>query len=56
MKGFLNGVTAIALKEMLNIARDRLTLALLISVPMVQLLLFGFAIDLSEARFSGRAS
>jgi ABC-2 type transport system permease protein len=43
---FLRGVQAIAVKEALHIARDRLTLALLISVPLVQLLLFGFAIDL----------
>ena len=43
---FYNGVVAIALKEVLHITRDKLTLALLISVPLAQLLLFGFAINL----------
>lgn len=46
MKNFINGVAAVAGKEALHIVRDRLTLALLISVPIVQLLLFGYAIDL----------
>jgi len=46
MKVFLNGFWAVAAKEALHIVRDRLTLALLITVPIVQLLLFGFAIDL----------
>ena len=46
---FYNGVVAIALKEVLHITRDKLTLALLISVPLAQLLLFGFAINLHQA-------
>ncbi len=46
MSRWWRGVTAIAAKEALHIVRDRLTLALLISVPLVQLLLFGTAIDL----------
>ncbi len=46
MKRWLAGVRALAGKELLHIVRDRLTLALLISVPLVQLLLFGTAIDL----------
>jgi len=43
---FARGLWAIARKEALHIVRDRLTLALLLSVPIVQLLLFGFAINL----------
>ena len=46
MQRFYSGVIAIALKEVLHISRDRLTLALLISIPLAQLLLFGFAINL----------
>jgi ABC-2 type transport system permease protein len=46
MKTFLQGLKAIALKECLHTIRDRLTMALLITVPLVQLILFGFAIDL----------
>lgn len=46
MKAFWNGLVAIAIKETLHALRDRLTLALLISVPLVQMLLFGYAIDL----------
>jgi ABC-2 type transport system permease protein len=38
---------AIAKKEIWQLSRDRLTAILLISVPVAQILLFGFAIDLS---------
>lgn len=37
----------IAKKEIWQLSRDRLTAILLISVPLAQILLFGFAIDLS---------
>jgi ABC-2 type transport system permease protein len=37
---------AIAVKELRQIARDRLTAALLFGVPLAQLLLFGYAIEL----------
>ena len=46
MRNFYSGFIAVATKELLHIVRDRLTLALLISVPVIQLILFGFAIDL----------
>jgi ABC-2 type transport system permease protein len=46
MKGFLNGLFAVAAKETLHMLRDRLTLALLLTVPLVQILLFGYAIEL----------
>ncbi len=45
-RNFSNGFFAVAAKELLHIVRDRLTLALLISVPVIQIILFGFAIDL----------
>lgn len=40
-----------ASKECLQLSRDRLTAILLISVPLAQILLFGFAIDLSPKRW-----
>ena len=43
---FLRALVAVAVKEGLHAVRDRLTLILLISVPLVQLLLFGYAINL----------
>ena len=46
MHNFYSGFFAVATKELLHIVRDRLTLALLISVPVIQIILFGFAIDL----------
>ena len=46
MKRFWNGLLAVAAKEALHAVRDRLTLALLLTVPITQLLLFGYAIDL----------
>ena len=36
---------AIAWKELLQLARDRLTVAMMIALPIVQLLLFGYAIE-----------
>ena len=46
MTSFWKGVVAIALKETLHMLRDRLTLALIFGVPLVQILLFGYAINL----------
>ena len=46
MTPFWKGVVAIALKETLHMLRDRLTLALIFGVPLVQILLFGYAINL----------
>jgi ABC-2 type transport system permease protein len=40
-------VRAIAAKELLQILRDRLTAALVIGVPLAQILLFGYAIELA---------
>jgi ABC-2 type transport system permease protein len=46
MRGFsLSRVWAILVKEVLQIGRDRLTLAMIIGVPLLQLTLFGFAIN-----------
>ena len=46
MTSFWRGVGAIARKEALHMLRDRLTLALVFGVPLVQVLLFGYAINL----------
>jgi ABC-2 type transport system permease protein len=43
----LRQLWAIAQKECWQLLRDRLTLALLLSVPIAQVLLFGFAIELN---------
>ena len=45
MKRTLSRLWSIALKELLQLRRDRLTLAMMIALPMVQMLLFGYAID-----------
>ena len=45
-RGFsLGRIWAILVKEVLQIRRDRLTLAMIIGVPLMQLTLFGFAIN-----------
>jgi ABC-2 type transport system permease protein len=41
----LNRPLAIAWKELLQLRRDRLTLAMMIALPLVQLMLFGYAIN-----------
>ena len=45
MKFSLTRIWAILVKEVLQIRRDRLTLAMIIGVPLMQLTLFGFAIN-----------
>ncbi len=41
----LGRLGAVALKELLQLRRDRLTLAMMAALPVLQLLLFGYAID-----------
>ncbi|HBY04843.1 MAG TPA: ABC transporter permease [Desulfotomaculum sp.] len=41
----MNKILAIMKKEVLQMMRDRLTLAMVFALPMIQLLLFGFAIQ-----------
>ncbi len=36
---------AMVLKEFVQMRRDRLTLAMMVGIPVIQLLLFGYAID-----------
>jgi ABC-2 type transport system permease protein len=43
--GFWRRTGAMLLKEFLQLRRDRLTLATMITIPMMQLLLFGYAIN-----------
>ncbi|HET7084734.1 MAG TPA: ABC transporter permease [Rhizomicrobium sp.] len=45
MKFSFTRIWAILLKEVLQLRRDRLTLAMIIGVPLMQLTLFGFAIN-----------
>ena len=41
----ISRVLVIAWKELLQLRRDRLTLAMMLALPIVQLLLFGYAIN-----------
>jgi len=45
MRATLSRLWSIALKELLQLRRDRLTLAMMLALPVVQLMLFGYAID-----------
>jgi ABC-2 type transport system permease protein len=45
LNGFLRRLGAIMIKEALQLRRDRLTFAMMFGVPIMQLLLFGYAID-----------
>ena len=51
MRTFWRIVRAIAAKELRQIVRDRLTAALLVGVPIAQILLFGFAIDIAPRQW-----
>ncbi len=43
--GFFRRVGAMLLKELLQLRRDRVTLATMISIPLLQLIMFGYAIN-----------
>src|SRR6266436_737409 len=43
--GFWRRLGAMILKEFLQLRRDRITLATMITIPLMQLLLFGYAIN-----------
>ena len=43
--GFLSRLLAMIIKETLQLRRDRLTFAMMFGIPIMQLLLFGFAIN-----------
>ena len=43
--GFWRRVGAMILKEFLQLRRDRITLATMVTVPLMQLVLFGYAIN-----------
>jgi ABC-2 type transport system permease protein len=42
---WLTRLGSVALKELLQLRRDRLTMAMMIALPIVQVVLFGYAID-----------
>ena len=42
---FLNRIFAIAAKEIIQLRRDRLTLGMVVGIPALQLVLFGYAIN-----------
>jgi ABC-2 type transport system permease protein len=43
--GFVNRIFAILVKELKQLSRDRVTFGMIVMIPLVQLLLFGFAIN-----------
>ena len=45
LRGFLGRSLAMTLKEFLQLRRDRVTFAMMIAIPLLQLLLFGYAIN-----------
>ena len=48
MRGFsLRRIGALLMKELIQIRRDRVTLVMILGVPVMQLMLFGFAINLN---------
>ena len=49
-RGFLRRLGAIIIKEAVQLRRDRLTFAMMFGVPIMQLLLFGYAIDSDPRR------
>ena len=49
-RGFVRRLGAIIVKEVLQLRRDRLTFAMMFGMPIVQLLLFGYAIDTDPHR------
>jgi ABC-2 type transport system permease protein len=51
MRNFWRIALAIAAKELRQIVRDRLTAALLVGVPLAQILLFGYAIELAPRQW-----
>jgi len=49
-RGFQRRLGAMIMKEVLQLRRDRLTFAMMFGMPIVQLLLFGYAIDTDPHR------
>ncbi|MEI7874096.1 MAG: ABC transporter permease [Alphaproteobacteria bacterium] len=49
-RGFLRRLGAVIMKEVLQLRRDRLTFAMMFGMPIMQLLLFGYAIDTDPHR------
>jgi len=41
----INRVVAITAKELKQLSRDRLTFGMIVMIPLIQLLLFGYAIN-----------
>ena len=42
---FLGRIAAITVKEFRQLSRDRLTFGMVVMIPLIQLLLFGYAIN-----------
>jgi len=48
----INRMLMLALKEALQIVRDRATLGMVLGVPLLQFILFGFAVELTPRTLS----
>ena len=48
MRGFsIRRFIAIANKEFIQMRRDKVTIAMLVTIPLIQLILFGYAINVN---------
>ena len=48
--GFWRRIGAMLRKELLQLRRDRVTLATMVSIPLLQLIMFGYAINTMPRR------
>jgi len=46
---------AVVTKEFIQMRRDRMTFAMMVGIPMIQLILFGFAINSDPKELPGRS-
>ena len=50
--GFNTRLIAVMVKEFIQMRRDRMTIAMMVGIPLLQLILFGFAINLNPRHLS----
>ncbi len=54
--GFWRKTWAMLVKEFIQLRRDRVSFAMIIMIPLVQLMLFGYAINTNAARSADRGA
>ena len=53
---WLRRIQAVALKELRQMAHDRLTLAMIVGIPLLQMMIFGYGINFDVRHIRARAS